>query len=70
MWRWAARNPGQRATQAQLAPPTILSPQDMTDYVAYVAKDPINQRGEAQGVGWEHRVDRVSCPATLTPCHE
>lgn len=24
-------------------------PQDMTDYVAYVAKDPINQRGEARG---------------------
>lgn len=34
--------------QAQLTPPTRpLSPQDMTDYVAYVAKDPINQRGEA-----------------------
>lgn len=27
------------------------SPQDMTDYVAYVAKDPINQRGEAQRAG-------------------
>lgn len=26
-----------------------LSPQDMTDYVAYVAKDPINQRGELSG---------------------
>ena len=28
-----------------------LSPQDMADYVAYVAKDPINQRGEASGGG-------------------
>ena len=38
--------------QVQLAPSTCpLSPQDMTDYVAYVAKDPINQRGEAQWVG-------------------
>lgn len=26
--------------------PCSLSFQDMTDYVAYVAKDPINQRGE------------------------
>lgn len=26
-----------------------LSLQDMTDYVAYVAKDPINQRGELRG---------------------
>lgn len=33
--------------QVRLTPPTCpLSTQDMTDYVAYVAKDPINQRGE------------------------
>lgn len=39
--------------QVQLAPLThALSPQDMTDYVAYVAKDPINQRGEGLWVWW------------------
>lgn len=34
-----------------------LSPQDMADYVAYVAKDPINQRGEASGGGWGRGLD-------------
>lgn len=34
--------------QVQQPLPPAPSPQDMTDYVAYVAKDPINQRGEAQ----------------------
>ncbi|ELK29402.1 SHC-transforming protein 2 [Myotis davidii] len=40
---------------------------DMTDYVAYVAKDPINQRGEVQWLWWwwGPGVDRVSCQATL-----
>lgn len=28
-------------------PELPLCPQDTTDYVAYVAKDPINQRGDA-----------------------
>ena len=34
-----------------------LSLQDMADYVAYVAKDPINQRGEASGGGWGRGLD-------------
>lgn len=57
---------GPRQVQpASLTPP--LSLQDMTDYVAYVAKDPINQRGEVQWVWWwgGPSVDRVSCQATL-----
>ena len=37
-----------------------LSPQDMADYVAYVAKDPINQRGEASGGGWGRGLDPQS----------
>lgn len=35
---------------AENPPWASLSPQDMADYVAYVAKDPINQRGEARWV--------------------
>lgn len=40
--RWTRGRPPARLTPALCS----LSLQDMTDYVAYVAKDPINQRGE------------------------
>ena len=35
----------------------------MADYVAYVAKDPINQRGEASGGGWGGNTMRNWAPA-------
>lgn len=41
--------PAPHAGELNLASLCHLSLQDMTDYVAYVAKDPINQRGEPRG---------------------
>uniref|UniRef100_A0A6I8NME1 PID domain-containing protein n=1 Tax=Ornithorhynchus anatinus TaxID=9258 RepID=A0A6I8NME1_ORNAN len=40
-----------RRTPAPLSPLVPIWSQDMADYVAYVAKDPINQRGERGRVG-------------------
>jgi len=41
------------AQQQDMSPKHPLCPQDTTDYVAYVAKDPINQRGDADPQGAE-----------------
>lgn len=60
MWGWGLSCP------LTLAPPALLSTQqqdtsadlplclqDTMDYVAYVAKDPINQRGDSGLQAWE-----------------